>query len=292
MMPTVDRQRLAETSMAQCLVESVDRRLWGETVLVEPVPHAGFPESDRFLGVRDLCMAVGDKWPLALMEMLTDPVLVCWVPGWVVEQYERANPYFRHYVEKVLAEDSRRLLRNHELLRRVRRRMQRRLERVVKERAEQGHDIDPDEEGGESEAGGPASDESEPEDEDPDAAAARVAAEAQAAEMQGDARPEDLDLNAGEAAAADAWAAPGLAAELSAAGAAPAAPDRLVGGAPVAPASMGAQINPPDYEWESAVPCTEFPRIQELWRNWGSELVDGDGEACDRDALDPWQRFA
>ena len=138
--------------MADGAVENVDRRLFGEMVLREPPIHAGFPEADRFLGVQDLHMAVGDQWPLALMEMLTDPVLVVWVPSWVVEQYERANPYFRHYVEQILLEDQRSLLRNHEVLRRVRRRMQQRLERVVKIRSEQGKDIDPDDEGGESDA--------------------------------------------------------------------------------------------------------------------------------------------
>ena len=29
------------------------------------------------------------------MEMLVDPMLKQWVPAWLVEQYERANPFFR-----------------------------------------------------------------------------------------------------------------------------------------------------------------------------------------------------
>ena len=54
------------------------------------------PAEDRYLGIRDLYMkfegtARGDGWGLALMEMLTDPMLLQWVPAWVDEQYTRAN---------------------------------------------------------------------------------------------------------------------------------------------------------------------------------------------------------
>ena len=41
-------------------------------------------------------------WPLAFMEMLVDPMLCSWVPGWVVEQYERWNPYFRPCLRNAL----------------------------------------------------------------------------------------------------------------------------------------------------------------------------------------------
>ena len=68
------------------------------------------------------------------MEMLVGPLLVSWVPGWVVEQHERGNPYFREYVEKSLRQDERRALTNRQLLVRVRRRMQSRLERVLSAR--------------------------------------------------------------------------------------------------------------------------------------------------------------
>ena len=47
----------------------------------------------RFLGVRDLIEEFEGRrqgaWSFGLMEMLVDPVLVAWVPSWVVEQYER-----------------------------------------------------------------------------------------------------------------------------------------------------------------------------------------------------------
>ena len=41
-------------------------------------------------------------WALALMEMVIDPMLLAWVPGWVVEQYERWNPYFRPCLRSAL----------------------------------------------------------------------------------------------------------------------------------------------------------------------------------------------
>ena len=36
------------------------------------------------------------------MEMLTDPMLKQWVPAWVNEQYERANPFFREVLTALL----------------------------------------------------------------------------------------------------------------------------------------------------------------------------------------------
>ena len=58
-----------------------------------------------FLGVRDLIEEFEGRrqgaWSFGLMEMLVDPVLVAWVPSWVVEQYERWNPYFRDAVRSV-----------------------------------------------------------------------------------------------------------------------------------------------------------------------------------------------
>ena len=47
-----------------------------------------------FEGVRD-GRGRDEGWTLALMEMLTDPMLRQWVPAWLVEQYERQNPFFR-----------------------------------------------------------------------------------------------------------------------------------------------------------------------------------------------------
>ena len=75
---------------------TTDKRTWGTTDFVAPL--------GRFLGVQDLVRKFDGRkdragkeigWAQALMEMLVDPMLVAWVPGWVVEQYERWNPKFR-----------------------------------------------------------------------------------------------------------------------------------------------------------------------------------------------------
>ena len=54
---------------------------------------------------------------MALMEMIVDPVLSRWVPEWVLEQYKRWNPYFTLSLNRVLAKDKERKLRNREVLR-------------------------------------------------------------------------------------------------------------------------------------------------------------------------------
>jgi len=75
---------------------TTDTRTWGTTDFAAPL--------GRFLGVQDLVREFDGRknragkeigWAQALMEMLVDPMLVSWVPGWVVEQYERWNPKFR-----------------------------------------------------------------------------------------------------------------------------------------------------------------------------------------------------
>ena len=74
----------------------------------EPPANAAAPQEDRFLGVRDLYwrfdVEKGKRvcdhwWGLALIEMLTDPVLRHWVPAWVIEQYERANLFLQGCVD-------------------------------------------------------------------------------------------------------------------------------------------------------------------------------------------------
>ena len=72
-----------------------DKVLWGATEFLQPL--------GRYLGVQDLILTfdgrknrAGKKvgWGMALVEMLVDPMLSAWVPGWVVEQYERWEPVF------------------------------------------------------------------------------------------------------------------------------------------------------------------------------------------------------
>ena len=79
------------------LSDPVRTILWGTTSFKKP--------QGRHLGVQDLVDqfetdavdAKGRKlgWAMALLEMLVDPMLMSWVPGWVHEQYERWNPCFR-----------------------------------------------------------------------------------------------------------------------------------------------------------------------------------------------------
>ena len=57
---------------------------------------------------------------MVAMEMLVDPMLVCWLPGRVREQYERANPYFRSVLKHL---QTCRVAQNKSLLRRTKREM-------------------------------------------------------------------------------------------------------------------------------------------------------------------------
>ena len=92
---------------------------------------AAAPELDAYLGVADLQQkfedrARGNGWSMALMEMLVDPMLSEWVPEWVVEQYERANPYFRTVLNRLKRMEARELNSNRVVLARTRREMVRR----------------------------------------------------------------------------------------------------------------------------------------------------------------------
>ena len=68
---------------------------------------------------------------MMLLEMITDPMLRQWVPEWVVEQYERANPYYKDSLTRALvgSEGLQRPLTNARLLRRVLRDMVKRHQR-------------------------------------------------------------------------------------------------------------------------------------------------------------------
>ena len=71
------------------------RDRYGATHFWQPSETAGYPEKNRFLGIRDLVgkfdgiktrntqREVG--WTLALLEMLVDPLLSTWVPEWLRE---------------------------------------------------------------------------------------------------------------------------------------------------------------------------------------------------------------
>ena len=85
----------AIAAITQHDIKPPHRVYWGATKFVTPSVHAGYEDEDAFLGISDLYLKFdGDGgWGFGLMEMLVDPMLVCWVPAWVREQYERANPF-------------------------------------------------------------------------------------------------------------------------------------------------------------------------------------------------------
>ena len=165
----------AEMSRA---VRAVDKAFWGATKFEEQTSHAGAPELDKHLGIDDLFMTFDGKkdargsdvgWGLALMEMLVDPMLSTWVPEWVVEQYERMNPFFRDVLRSM---KERRLTSNAALLKQTKREMIKRHQRSLAKAAIKGEEKDDaagEESGADSEASGAC-------DSDGDAGAEELAA--------------------------------------------------------------------------------------------------------------------
>ena len=105
LMPTEKHRQLYGDAVSQGKVMAVHELCLGSTQLHRPHVPAGFPWAARFLGCADLVGKFDTsptRWGMALMEMLIDPVLAGWVPGWVVEQYERMNPHFRSALRAVL----------------------------------------------------------------------------------------------------------------------------------------------------------------------------------------------
>ena len=103
----------------------------GDTPFEVPFLIAGAAnqeDRERYLGIRDLWRHFerthGPRqdqfWGFMLMEMITDPMLRQWVPDWLVEQYERQNPFFREVLTALQEEN---LQRNKTLLKRAKREM-------------------------------------------------------------------------------------------------------------------------------------------------------------------------
>ena len=115
LMPTEDRHKVYMNQNVQSgNAKKICVHTLGGTEFVAPLVVSGGEDMTRFLGVSDLYAkfegrAYGrryvDGWALALLEMLVDPVLLAWVPKWVREQYERANPYFRRVLETMSGEE-------------------------------------------------------------------------------------------------------------------------------------------------------------------------------------------
>ena len=306
-MPTAERHAKIREQLKPP-VKAVAPVCFGGTDFVAPFAVAGAPQEDRYLGVRELYAKFEgreDGWALALMEMLTDPLLLQWVPAWVTEQYERANPFYREVLTLLQAE---RLERNRTLLKRTKREMIRRHQRHVRKAAQKQS-----QKGGaassSSDTGGASEGESEnATDADADRQADELAAKLAGAHDE-DPNEGSLELlreprpqagGGGDGEEVDpTWAARSAAERLSAAGAAPQARDRVtvVGSDGQVEAAggdrrFGVVFNPKGHRWtEEAcnVHWSEHDRIKDLAAQWfGKALVSDGAGGVERSQLDPW----
>ena len=293
--------------------KSVNPVCFGETSFEQPWDNEG-----RYLGVRDLYMKFGapekvDGWGMALMEMLTDPLLLQWVPEWVVEQYRRANPFFWEVLTAMVAHGG---TKNNRLLRRTKKEMVSRHHRQLvkdaakKERAKaraKGCDVATSDVGGTGDDGG-VDDSGVDEDKDADQLAAKLAGERDEdpnddrVEMEREERPRAGP--AGETGEQDVWARRTAAERLSAAGQAPQARDRVLGADDAMDVSGGAGFeqplgvifNPKDFPWTEQrcnVHWSEEGRLKKQQDEWYGKAHVGDGaDTVDRSELDAWQKFA
>ena len=273
--------------------------------------------ASRFLGVHDLFMKFeGTKrdrkgkdigWALALMEMLTDTVLYNWVPAWLSEQYERANPFFK---EVLLAMQSEEFKSNEALFRKTKREMIRRHQLHLrrsedkKKKAEKDSESDDDAGNGESndDEGVDAHKEGHDlaskflnggeEDEDPNAERVQLIRE----RLPGDVKSRDAP---GEESSWDNRTAEE---RLSASTGALKSADRVVGSGGSLDAGdnrdnkFGVMFNPKNFDWtnqECNVDWSQKARIDGLADKWFGKAFVGDGaDVVDREDLDPWQKFA
>jgi hypothetical protein len=222
--------------ISEAKVEVVPAVCNGGTPFVDPHADALAPESQRYLGTRDLYMKFEGKldshgnnvgWTLALMEMLTDPMLKQWVPGWAVEQYERANPFFREALSVVIEQV---VASNVALLRRTKTEMVHR--HHLHQKRQEMKDKERDASGGESGGGEDVPGDDTDPDEEADKLARRLGRgdgddddpNAEPVEMIREPRPKPgTAAEVGEEDAA--WAQRGAEERLSAAGAAAQARD-------------------------------------------------------------------
>ena len=169
-----------------------------------------------------------------MLEMVTDPMLKQWVPAWVVEQYRRGNPFCQEVLTALQAEN---LKSNRALVKKTKREMIRRHRRhlqKMKEKKAKGSQ----ESSGEGSGGGSEGESTADEREDVDAQAEELAAKlagerdddphAEPVELLRDARPQAGSAADGEESDLT-WARRSAEERLSAAGAAPPAPDRAMG---------------------------------------------------------------
>ena len=302
LMPTWERHEaiMNHQYLRPADLATTDRRTWGTTEFVAPL--------GRFLGVQDLVRKFDGKTDRAgkeivraqaLMEMLVDPMLVAWVPGWVVEQYERWNPKFRGTLRWALQDGATSgthragppiTRTNADLLRVTRRAM---IAVQEKREADKAKGKAGDEDSDASSAlgsglGNESEEEDKKENEDPELAATVVAEDRG---MVWEALPsaDGPDGGVGD----DDWERAGVAERLSAAGAASAAADVVLAGSSATAPRGEARVNPPGHVWVSTVSrAMHAKRLEELWAKWKGNEVDDDGDGVSPEDLDPWQKFA
>ena len=309
LMPTKERHDLyKDQRIKEQPDDNVGDSMLGWTNFEDPFQVGGFREQDRFLGIQDFYTAFEgrthgprkvDGWSLGLLEMLVDPVLSTWVPKWVREQYERANPYFRRVLEKMLGEVAR---SNKVFLLRLHKRMVLRHEQSILRKARQGvGDAGEDSASSESAGEGPGAesdceedvadkirDGQDDRDDDEEARRLRIVHEPRpSVGVEGDEGTEEKD-----------WARAGLDERLSAAGAAPPTSDRASGAVRRdewrGGGSSGHLFNPEDYPYEekSVVHWREFNRLESLMKSWRGQAVADGADGVAREELDGWQKFA
>ena len=309
-MSTVRRHAMIE---AQTGVRAVPRLCWGGSVFQDPYDRAGSPAvagPGRFLGVQDLWNLFGAVhgreaeifWGLMFLEMITDPLLHQWVPAWVVEQYERANPFYKEVLTQMQLPA---LVTNRRLLRAVRKEMIRRHAVFLRAqgRAAAGEPGAGDgSEGGSEGDGGGSGDEDAAEnlfdrlagaeDEDPN--------EQERLKFIREPRPGELEDGAAAEGDEGVWARRMAEEKLSAAGPAEQAQAIVFGeggpGAGSGGEGQGVLFNPKGYDWVND-PCnvdiSEKARLEQLKAEWfGTDDVGDGAEAVDVETLDDWQRFA
>ena len=240
------------------------------------------------------------------MEMLVDPVLVAWVPCWVVEQYERWNPYFRDAVRSVClrgdaADKQRRrdaglplkrdVLSNRAMLLAALKEMTRMAEKGVVDgqiSTSLGGDAEVD---GDSSVAG-----SSDHEDDPAGAVDRVMDQNDDGVIRED-RPKLGGDGHDPADGDDAWANVSLAGRLSAAGPASAAPDVVCGAVAAGRGGDGfaGKVNPTGYNWEAenVVPESRAREWQQWWNAWrGASVHDADDAVHPSDLDTHGQKFA
>ena len=279
------------------------------------------PFDGRYLGVYDLYMKFEGKknskgeeigWTLALLEMLVDNVLHKWVPTWLIEQYERANPFFK---EVLIAMQSEVFESNRALLLRTKREMIRRHHlhlRRAEEKNKQKKEGDDD-----LESRGDVDDDASDGDLDGELHAFKEGEEFAKKFLQGDEMDEDpnddrVELNreplpgerkSGDAVAQDSWDGRDQEELLSACAGIQKSSDRVVivdaRGAVVdedREQNFGVLINPRNFDWKkhtTNVDHREKGRLEALAKAWYGKASVGDGaDVVLRKDLDPWQKFA